>query len=275
MEAFAQNMHDEVVNQGKDTNGLINLGVDKHRVEVVVVNGVKVNIANEKTVEELYLKNIVNEFALYDLNGWEKKGSVSAKALQRIFNVINLDSQRFEDSINQIIENIKNIDPPTPEAEIAQKSLRNLWTQFKALPAEGTGLVKYLMTENNINIETNDNRERKVLSTEAAVDIITIETKKDMQDMSDRYQDLEKKCQEALLNSPEKSQEAIEAIDAEIKLLSITGLKYKNYLNQVNSADKNDFCVYAAMPQLRNHFILPIITRLMKNRKDLKDKIKQ
>ncbi len=275
MEAFAQNMDDEINRQGKNKNGIINLGAEPQDLEVVDINGVKANIGSEKTAEELYLKNTVNEFALYTLKGWENKGFLNAKALQRIFNVINLDNQKFEDSIDQMIEKIAQIDPPTTEAKKAQESLKELWLQFKGLPEKGNGLVNHLMESHRIEIPSDNEHEKKILSTEKAVDLITAETKKDMIEISDRYQSLENKYQ-AYLNSPdrspEKDQEIIAAIDQEVKNLSNTGLKYKSYINNVNSADKNDFCVYAAMPQLRNQFILPVITKLMNNRKKLEKK---
>jgi hypothetical protein len=278
MEAFAQNMHDEIANEGKKKNGIINLGADQERLEVVDVNGVKVNIGDEKLAEELYLKNIVNEFGLYNLNGWEKKGSINAKALQRIFNVINLDSQKFEDSIDQLIEKIGTIESPTEEAKDAQASLAGLWNKFKSLKEKGPGLVNHLMEKNDLKINAANDREQKILATEKAVDIITAETREDMKNMSDRYTRLEKNCREILdaaESSPEKYREAIEAIDQEVENLSAVGMKYKKYLHKVNSADKNDFCVYAAMPRLRNQFIRPLITRLMENRRDLKDKLKK
>lgn len=272
MEAFAQNMDDEISRQGKNKNGIINLGAESQDLEAVDVNGIKANIGSEKTAEELYLKNTVNEFALYTLKGWENKGFLNAKALQRIFNVINLDNQKFEDSIDQMIEKIAQIDPPTTEAKKAQESLKELWLQFKALPEKGDGLVNHLIESRQIEIPSDDEHEKKILSTEKAVDLITAETKKDMFDISDRYRSLEKAYQE-YLNDPDKSAEKNQAIaaaiDQEIKSLLNTGLKYKRYINNVNSADKNDFCVYAAMPQLRNQFILPVITRLMVNRKKL------
>jgi|GEM_PF-1844880 len=278
MEAFAQHMHDEVVNQGKNRNGIVNLGLDRERVEVVDIDGVKVNIGDEKVAEELYLKNIVNEFALYDLNGWEKKGFINAKALQRIFNIINLDGQKFEDSIDQMIDKLDKIEPATEESKNARDSLRGLWDKFKTLPKNDTGLVKHLTEKTGLAIQAENERENKILATEEAVDTITMETKKDMEDMSGRYQSLEKTCREALdakQANPGQYQAAVTAIDQEIKNLSAVGAKYKGYLSQVNSADKNDFCVYAAMPRLRNQFILPIIMRLMKNRRDLEKKLNQ
>jgi len=279
MEAFAQHMQDEVVNEGKNTNGVINLGVDQQAVEVVDVGGVKVNIGNEKMAEELYLKNTINEFALYDLNGWENRGILNAKALQRIFNIINLDSQKFEDSIELMIENIGKIKPQTEQAKIAQESIKHLWEKFKSLPkTKDEGLVNHLMETNNIKLNDGmDNHEKKIISTEKAVDIITAETKADMTQMSDNYDVLHGNCAAVLNNpksSPEEINKAIDKIGTEVKSLRQIDLKYKNYLNQVNSADKNDFCVYAAMPQLINNFILPIVTRLMKQRRDLKQKIK-
>ncbi|PIT94843.1 hypothetical protein COT98_01935 [Candidatus Falkowbacteria bacterium CG10_big_fil_rev_8_21_14_0_10_39_9] len=276
MEAFAQNMNSEVMdneNKINDTklNGIINLGAEKQTIEVVLVNGAKVNIGSEKTAEELYLKNTANEFALYNLNGWDHKGSLNPKALQRIFNLINLDGQKFEDSIDLMIKNITRYKPVTDEARVAQESLQHLWAKFKTLEVnhrngeKKEGLVNHLIKVNGIKFDTTDDRENKILSTEKAVDIITQKTKEDMVLMSTNFEEYKK----LLENKGSAPAELITNIDNQILSLSTISKEYKKYLSLVNKDDKNDFCVYAAIPQLRDHFILPILTKLNRDRMKL------
>jgi hypothetical protein len=265
MEAFAQHMQSEIA-AGEKFNGIINLGAEKQTIEVIDLNGTKVNIGSEATAEELYLKNIVNEFALYDLNGWENRSYLNAKALQRIFNVTNLDHENFESSIDKIIATIGEIDPPTPEAKTAQTVLQNLWQEFKSTEhLQGPGLVNYLLQKNQIDIKSQNETENKILSTEKAVDLITTETQTDMKYIGDKYS-ASKTAAEAILDSPVKSPEmikaAIDKIKTDVQELFGLGRKYKDYSQQVDSASRRDFCVYAAIPRLRNYFIKPVIVKL-------------
>jgi len=272
MEAFAQHMQSEV-SAGKNTNGLINLGLDKQGLEAVECNGIKVNIGNEIMAEELYLKNIMNEFPLYDLKGWENKGFLNAKALQRIFNVINLDHENFEGSIDGIITNIGKLKPPTEAARQAQEVLSNLWAEFKAAKHfDGSGLVDHLVEKNGLEIKSDNVEEEHILKTEAAVDIMTNETREDMEKMSASHQALKNE-----IDSYEGGNEVLRVsllrkVDDEIQKLSATGQKYKTYMRQVDGQSPRDFCVYAAMPRVRNFFIRPIMLEMIDARKKLDNK---
>jgi len=265
MEAFAQHMQSEVA-AGQKLNGIINLGAEAQTIEVVDVNGTKINIGSEKTAEELYLKNIVNEFALYDLQGWENRSYLNAKALQRIFNVTNLDHENFEDSIDNIITAISQIDPPTPEAQTAKIVLQNLWQEFKSSQdLQGPGLVDYLLQKNKIDIESPDKTKDKVLQTEKAVDLITAETQNDMKEIEAKYS-VSRLAAEKILASSEKNPEIIRkmvsTLQNQVVELFALGRKYKDYSQQVDNNSRRDFCVYAAIPRLRNYFLKPVIVNL-------------
>ncbi|MEI7452121.1 MAG: hypothetical protein WCK37_02825 [Candidatus Falkowbacteria bacterium] len=272
MEAFAQHMQSEI-DEGQNTNGLINLGIDKQGLEVVDCNGVKVNIGNEDMAEELYLKNIMNEFPLYNLNGWENKGCLNAKALQRIFNVINLDHENFESSIDDIITNIGKLKPPTEAARQAQVVLSELWVEFKAAKHfDGAGLVDHLVEKNGLEIKSGNLEEEHILKTEAAVDIMTNETRMDMESMSAAHQTLKNEIDNYDGSNEELRVSLLEKIDDEIKNLSATGQKYKAYMREVDGKSPRDFCVYAAMPRVRNFFIRPIMSEMIAARKKLDNK---
>lgn len=278
MEAFAQNMHDEVVNQGKETNGIINLGVEAQTIETVDIDGVKANIGSEKTAEELYLKNTVNEFSLYDLNGWKNRGILNAKALQRIFNIINLDENDFEESIEKVIEKIGQLKPPTDEAREAQAAIQAIWSQFKKLPGNGNGLVDHLMEKNGVGTEGRNEKESKILNTEKAVDIMTAETSRSMRVINDQYNYLAELYLD-VESTEDASKSEIEITINEIKKgidLSLSiGRRYKEYIQEINTEDKNDFCAYAALPRLRNYFIKPTVLKLLMFQKNLEHKLSQ
>ena len=266
MEAFAQNMISEIKN-GEKLNGIINLGAEKQSVEVIDCNGVKINIGSEATAKELYLKNITNEFTLYDLNGWENRSYLNAKALQRLFNITNLDGEKFESSMDDIIKDIEALDPPTLAAQRAQKVLTNLWENFKKSDYQGSGLIDHILDKNKESITATDKNaeEIKVLKTEKAVDLMTKETQADMAAISEAYKLLKKDGQE-ILARPNKDAAATEnllnKISDQLATLVKTENKYQVYESQVNSEQLRDFCVYAAIPRLRDYFIKPTMVRL-------------
>ncbi|PIZ11431.1 hypothetical protein COY54_00350, partial [Candidatus Falkowbacteria bacterium CG_4_10_14_0_8_um_filter_41_36] len=53
------------------------------------------------------------------------------------------------------------------------------------------------------------------------------------------------------------------------------GNMYKEYIKQINSDNKNDFCAYVSIPRLRNHFIKPVVLKLLAHRKNLEAKLTQ
>ncbi len=272
MEAFAQHMKSDL-DAGENTNGIINLGVDKQGIEVIDCNGVKVNIGNEFMAEELYLKNIMNEFPLYDLNGWENKSYLSAKALQRMFNVINLDHENFENSINNIVRKISEIKPPTEAARHAQEVLGNLWDDFKtASHFRGSGLVDLLIDEHDERIADRGPKETKILKTEAAVDFITQESKQDMEAIYGSYRALNEEMLAYKNSDGANQEEMIKTVDDRISDLLVMSQKYKKYIRAVDGDSPRDFCVYAALPRVRNFFIKPVLVEMLKARHDLKNK---
>jgi len=272
MEAFAQHMKSEI-DAGANTNGIINLGVDQQGIEVVDCDGVKVNIGNEAMAEELYLKNIMNEFPLFDLKGWENKSYLNAKALQRIFNVINLDHEDFEGSINNIISKISNLNPPTEAARQAQKVLSNLWRDFKeSKHFNGNGLVDYLVAEKGITVNAKDAEEEHILKTEAAVDLMTKGTQKDMESMYNSYKALSGEIAAYKAGDEKSKADLIGKIDGQIAELLDMGRKYKTYVRQVDGDSPRDFCAYAAIPRLRNYFVKPILLEMLKTKNDLNNK---
>ncbi len=280
MEAFAQNMATEV-SKGEASKSLINLGLEKHKIEVVEANGVKINIGDEKTAEELYLKNITREFKLYDLKGWENRGYLNTKALQRIFNVVNLDSQETEESIQNLIDNISNLVPQTDETRETQATLNKLWNDFKKVKVDkdgkeinGTGLVNFLSERAGLEAPDDNDREKKTIATEKGVDLISKETSSDMRGMSDRNKALIEKYQSVLeKGSAEEIKEMINDVNNEMVNLSNIESKYKLYLSMVNKNDKNDFCVYAALPRLTNQFVRPLARKALEMKKNLRAKL--
>jgi len=278
MEAFGQYMHDEIVNQNKPTNGLINLGAEQQTVELVNVNGIDVPIGSEATAEELYLKNTINEFALFDLDGWQNKGNLNAKALQRIFNLINLDGRDFANSIDSVIEKISRLKPPTEQSHLAQASIQEIWDKFKTLPKSGAGLVNHLMERGDINVQGESERATKILTTEKAVDIITNKTDRTMRVVNEQYKYLDELAAAAAATE-NPAQSGLTATISELKkgidqCLGF-GNMYKEYIKQINSDNKNDFCAYVSIPRLRNHFIKPVVLKLLAHRKNLEAKLTQ
>jgi hypothetical protein len=314
MECFAQNMATQRYN-GADNKSYIPLGDEDKELEVIeiieveardenfdiikndkgeiVYEKVKGNIGSEKVARELYLKNIIKEFNLYNKNGWEHKAMLNAKALQRIFNLINMDSEGTEESINNLMDEIAKIRPKTETIRKVRDSLIFIWNQFKSLPVEKEesigrkkGLVNWLV-ENadngegkekglNVSAKGDSEKEKKILSTEAAVDFITKETNNDLKEISTRSEKLKLKYESVLNNenaSKEEIEGAIEDINKERTLLIKTSIKYKGYMDMANSEDGDDFCVYAAMPELRYHFILPYSVELVANKISLKKKL--
>ena len=303
MEAFAQNMVTQT-NEGKVCESYIPLGINEEEIEVIEVSvmskdkrgkviknekgeivyeKVKVNIGSEKMARELYLKNIIKEFNLYNKNGWEHKAMLNAKALQRIFNLINMDSEGTEQSINNLMDEIARIEPKTETIRKVRDSLVFLWEQFKSLPinkqdesaGQQKGLVDYINEINKKEINSNQEdpekktKEEKVLATESAVDIITKETNFDLDEISTRSKKLKLKYEGVLGNesaSKEDIEGAIDDINKERRLLIQTGIKYKNYISIADSKNRDDFCVYAAMPMMRYHFILPYSVELVANK---------
>lgn len=302
MEAFAQNMVTQT-DQGKVCESYIPLGIAEEEIEIIEVSvmskdkrgkviknekgeivyeKVRVNIGSEKMARELYLKNIIKEFNLYNKNGWENKAMLNAKALQRIFNLINMDSEGTEKSINNLMDEIARIEPKTETIRKVRDSLVFLWEQFKSLPdPKGDGLVDSIVKDpkNKIGeIKAGSEKERKVLYTEAAVDFINKDINNDLVKISTRSKELKLKCESVLNNenaSKEEINEAIENINGERTFLIKTSIKYKDYISKANSKDGDDFCVYAAMPEMIYHFILPHSVELVANKISLTKKLEK
>lgn len=262
-EAFSQNIDPE-----KTPNGIINIGLDQHEVNIYDVpdlNGgsSKVNFLGKAGVEELYLKNLTNEFGLYDLNGWMNKKFLNAKALQRIANLSNLGN-----SIEEVIAKLDDIKPHTEQAKAAQETLRTLWKGFQSLPESGPGLIKEIGEKHGLV----DNRYR----TEKATDIITKETNLDMEKIGNSYTELESSYELALNSgNKEKLEETISQVDVTLRELADIRNKYEEYQKQANKENPEDFCVYAAMPRLKTYFTTPVIMRMINYRINLKGRLEQ
>lgn len=261
-EAFGQNIDPE-----KTANGLVNIGLDDHGVNVYQIpaaSGEKtaVNMIDKQGVEKLYFQNLLNEFSLYDLEGWNNRGFLNSKAIQRIANLQNLGN-----SPEKIVGVLPEVKVKTETAAQAKEVIGNLWTGIKEGQYKGPGLTKSLGEKLNLP----DNRYRA----EKVVDFITKETGRQMKEISEAALLAEEKEKEALESLNPKSLEDYNQLLKE-KILQVAQVRdnYQEYLNMVNSeAAEEDFAPYAALIRLKDYFAQPALAKLLVKKIAVEEKI--
>jgi hypothetical protein len=261
-EAFAQN-----IDPDKSPNGIINIGLDKHRVNIYQIPSldgqeVEVNFLDKKGVEELYLKNLSNEFGLYKINGWLDKKFLNAKALQRLANLHNLGN-----STEDILDKLDKLEKHSQPVIAAIDNIKTIWKEFKGLSKTGPGLVKSIGEENGFE----DDRYRA----EKATDIFTEKSTTDMERVTKFHSGAKEAYEAAKLSGNRKRhEEAIKEItnfqDDLIEMMDM----YIAYQELTDNSKEEDFCIYAALPHLIEHFMLPVSRQLSNYKIMLEDNSK-
>ena len=259
-EAFAQN-----IDPAKTPNGIINIGLDPHGVNIYEVPNLdgdttQVNFLDKNGVEELYLKNLTNEFGLYQLQRWQDKKFLNAKALQRLANLHNLGN-----TTEDILDKLSKLKNPSPQITIASDNIKTIWKEFKGLEISGPGLIKTLGSQAGFK----DDRYRS----EKVTDRVTEQSVTDMENISE-YKKLAEASYEVAYQATDKEiiKQTIKQIaDYQDRLIDMFGI-YSGYQELADKNQEEDFCVYAALPHLIEHFILPVTRQLANYKISLEDK---
>ncbi len=251
-EAFGQNIDPE-----KNKNGLVNIGLDEHQVNVYQIPDAKgetaaVNMMDKAGVEKLYFQNLLNEFGLYDLEGWNNRGFLNSKAIQRIANLQNLGN-----SPEKIVGALPEVGVKTEKAEQAKEVISHLWEGIKGGEYKGPGLTRTLGEKLNLP----DNRYRP----EKVVDFITKETGAQMKSISEigkQAEAMEKAAENSL--DPKALAEYDGFLKAKIGEVAAIRDRYQEYLGMTSSQDAEaDFAPYAALIRLKDYFAQPALADLV------------
>lgn len=260
-EAFAQNIDPE-----KSSNGLINIGLDKHKVNIYQIPDTEgevapVNMIDKEGVEKLYKQNFLNEFGLFELEGWQNRGFLNNKSIQRLANLQNLGY-----TPDQIIVLLAETEVKTEEATEAKRAISNLFNKFKKGNYQGSGLTESL--GDKLDIPDNYHRHEKV------VDFITKETSRQMQTISEIVNLAAEKEKLALSADQGNLEEYYSFLESQVLQLASIRDQYHDYLSLCSNEDVNqDFALFAALSRLKDYFAQPALNQLLVKRLAVEEKL--
>jgi hypothetical protein len=249
-EAYSQN-----TDAAKIPNGIINLGLEKETINIYPFSDAdgktSLNFLGRDGVEELYFKNLLNEFSLYDLNGWLNKKFLKPKALERLSDLISLGL-----TIQDVINRLDGINAGTEIGLNSKKALKNLWEKFSSLPLNGTGLLRTF----GDRLELKDDRYRL----EKIASFLTKEIAGDLEVATLSYKMARINYKIALRSDRQEDiKRASRKINSRLHALGAQRSKYAAYKRLANNEVENDFCLYAALSRLEAYFFTPIVQQVL------------
>ena len=302
-EAFAQN-----VDPNKPCNGITNIGLERTGVNIYEINGVEINFVDQNENFRFYLQIAYIELQKYRTENFFLY-KLKNKFPQRINNLIAIIKRQKIEKFERKLKKGKTIrGKKSKTGYITDEEINELITKFIRYNSQiktkkitdfshlnidpieiiQTELSEFRNEQNNENNAKNKGfvyqKIKKMglnlqYAREHAIDELTFENLKDMQDIANSYMKLMtlreklKKLNTLCKSTENRDKETVSKITETMDTIFIKtgGLlklfnnilnKYKKYLFMINHADNRDFFAYIAIRQTLNGYIIPFFSLL-------------